>query len=92
GQEDKKDNSFSLLTFFKFKKMLPGLIQLGIKEKILKLLARELEKTRRRVNALEYILIPNLEETITYITMKLGELELANIVRLMKIKDIARAK
>ncbi|MFH1904387.1 MAG: V-type ATP synthase subunit D [bacterium] len=72
--------------------LLPEMLKLAEIEKLIHLVADEIKKTRRRVNALEYILIPNLEETITYITMKLSELELANIVRLMKIKDIARAK
>lgn len=67
------------------------LIKLAELEKKLQLLAEEIEKTRRRVNALEYILIPNLEETIKYITMKLSEMERANLTRLMKVKDIVRS-
>jgi len=55
------------------------------------LLAEEIKKTRRRVNALEYILIPNLEETIRYISMKLEEFERGSLVRLMKVKEIVRA-
>ena len=55
-------------------------------------MAEEIEKTRRRVNALEYILIPNLEDTIKYITMKLSEMERGNLTRLMKVKDIVRAR
>ena len=54
-------------------------------------MADEIEETRRRVNALEYKLIPNLEETIKYITMKLSETERSSIVRLMKIKDMVRS-
>ncbi|HRX42633.1 MAG TPA: V-type ATP synthase subunit D, partial [Clostridia bacterium] len=57
-------------------------------EKTAQLLAREIEKTRRRVNALEYVMIPQLEETIRYITMKLDENERGNITRLMKVKDM----
>ncbi len=51
-------------------------------------MADEIEKTRRRVNALEYIMIPQLEETVKYITMKLDENERGNRVRLMKVKDM----
>ena len=51
-------------------------------------MAQEIEKTRRRVNALEHIMIPQLEETIKFITMKLDENERGNITRLMKVKDM----
>ncbi|MBA7587465.1 V-type sodium ATPase subunit D [subsurface metagenome] len=54
-------------------------------------MATEIEETRRRVNALEYKLIPDLAETVKFITMKLDENERANIVRLMKVKDIVRS-
>jgi V/A-type H+/Na+-transporting ATPase subunit D len=57
-------------------------------EKTIALMSDEIEKTRRRVNALEYILIPRLSETIKYITMKLEENERGNISRLMKVKDM----
>lgn len=66
----------------------PVLMDLAEKEKTAQLLAREIEKTRRRVNALEYVMIPQLEETIKYITMKLDENERGNITRLMKVKDM----
>jgi len=72
--------------------ILPGLMELAEVEKAVQLLAEEIEKTRRRVNALEYILIPQLQQTIKYITMKLDEDERAALTRLMKIKDIVRAK
>jgi len=63
-------------------------LKLAEAEKTLQLLADEIEKTRRRVNALEYTLIPNLAETIRYITMKLGEMERSNLSRMMRIKSI----
>ncbi len=69
----------------------PSLVKLASLEKTLELLAAEIERTRRRVNALEYIFIPNLEETIKYITMKLSEMERADLTRLMRIKEIVRA-
>ena len=56
------------------------------------LLAEEIEKTRRRVNALEYVMIPNFEENIRYITMKLEENENSTKVRLMKVKDMVLEK
>ena len=52
------------------------------------LLAEEIEKTRRRVNALEYLVIPQTQENIRYITMKLDENDRANTIRLMKVKDM----
>lgn len=68
--------------------MLPMLVSLAQVEKSLHLLSDEIEKTRRRVNALEHVLIPQLEETIKYITMKLEENERGNLTRLMKVKDM----
>ncbi len=70
----------------------PVLIALAEKEKTAQLMAREIEKTRRRVNALEYVMIPQIEETIKYITMKLEENERGNITRLMKVKDMMVAE
>lgn len=67
---------------------LPDLLRLAEAEKAAELLASEVEKTRRRVNALEYVLIPQLEETVKYITMKLDEAERGNLTRLMKIKEL----
>ncbi len=71
--------------------VLEEMIRLAQKEKWMELMAEELVSTRRRVNALEYVFIPNLEETITYITMKLSEIERSNFSRLMKVKEIVRA-
>ncbi len=71
-------------------RVLKDLIELAEKEKTLELLSVEIEKTRRRVNALEFILIPELEDTLKFITQKLSEMERSDITRLMKIKDIVR--
>ena len=67
--------------------VLPYLLELSQIEKSLQLLAQEIEKTRRTVNALEFVRIPNLQQTGKYIRMKLDENERGNITRLMKIKD-----
>lgn len=64
------------------------MLELAQVEKSMQLLAQEIEKTRRRVNALEYVMIPDLQENIKYITMKLAENENATKVRLMKVKDM----
>ncbi len=77
-------------SFVKMRKILSEIVELSYIEEELYLVAREIAKTRRRVNALEYIMIPNLEETIKYITDKLEEMERENIARLLKIKDIIR--
>lgn len=68
--------------------ILPKLLELAEVEKACQLMANEIERTRRRVNALEYRTIPDLEETIRFIRMKLDENERATITRLMKVKDI----
>ena len=70
------------------KKVLPLMLELAQMEKSAQLLAEEIEKTRRRVNALEYVQIPSLQETIKSISMKLDENERGNLARLMKIKDM----
>ena len=68
--------------------ILKELLRLAELERKIELFAAEIERTRRRVNALEYILIPNLEETITYIEFKLEELERGNLVRLKRVKEV----
>ncbi|MDR0897010.1 MAG: V-type ATP synthase subunit D [Oscillospiraceae bacterium] len=68
--------------------VLPRLVELAEIESTCNLLADEIEKTRRRVNALEYVMIPQTEETIRYITMKLEENERGALTRLMKVKDM----
>lgn len=64
------------------------LVELAQIEKQVAMLADEIEKNKRRVNALEYVMIPQLEETIHYITSKLDENERASITRLMKVKSM----
>lgn len=68
--------------------VMKELLELSEIEKTCQLLADEIESTRRRVNALEYRTIPQLEETIYFIQMKLDESERAEITRLMKVKDM----
>lgn len=68
--------------------IMPYMLRLAQTENACRLLASEIEKTRRRVNALEHVLIPQYEETIRYITMKLDENERAATTRLMKVKDM----
>ena len=68
------------------------MLKLAEVEKTMQLLAEEIEKTRRRVNALEYSTIPTLEENIKYITMKLEENENSTKVRLLKVKDMVLKK
>lgn len=73
-------------------RLLPKLLHLAALEKSCDLLASEIEKTRRRVNAIEYIMIPDMKEAIHYITMKLEDNERGNITRLMKSKEIILEK
>ena len=75
-------------TVIKLQKVLDNLLSLAEIEKSCQLMADEIEKTRRRVNALEYSTIPNLEETVKDIRMKLDENERATITRLMKVKQM----
>ena len=66
----------------------PEMLELAETEKAVLLLAEDIEKTRRRVNALEYVMIPQFEETIRSITMKLDENERGSLTRLMKVKEM----
>lgn len=68
--------------------VFPDMIRLAETEKSCQLMADEIERTRRRVNALEHVMIPRYEETIRYISMKLDENERSTTTRLMKIKDM----
>ena len=72
------------------KDLLPSMVRLGGLSKSCQLLSFDIERTRRRVNALEYLLIPSISETIRSITDKLNEFERGNLLRLMRIKEIAR--
>ncbi len=72
--------------------VFPLMLELAAKEKEAQMLAAELERTRRRVNALEYVKIPQLQMTIKYIVMKLDENERGNQTRLMKVKDMILAQ
>lgn len=67
--------------------MVPNLLRLAECEKACECMAHEIEKTRRRVNALEHVMIPEMQRQITYIMMKLDENERSNQIRLMKVKD-----
>jgi V/A-type H+-transporting ATPase subunit D len=77
------DDAISVLS-----EMLPSLLELAEMEKSAQLLSEEIDKTRRRVNALEHVMIPGYRDTIAYIVMKLEENERSNLTRLMKVKDM----
>ena len=72
--------------------VFPDMLKLAECEKSCQLMAAEIEKTRRRVNALEHVMIPQLRENIKYITMKLDENERSTQIRLMKVKDMMLAE
>lgn len=74
------------------KEALPSMIELAEREKELQLMANEIEKTRRRVNSLEHVMIPKLHRQIKQISMKMDENERDNLTRLMKVKDMIVAE
>jgi len=71
-----------------FSEVVTLLLELSQKEEEVRRLAEEIERIRRRVNALEYIFIPQIKEMVKYITMKLEERERAHIINVMKVKEI----
>lgn len=81
-------NSELDLAITNFRMVFRELLELAEVEKSTQLMADEIEKTRRRVNALEYRTIPDLKETIKYIRMKLDENERGALTRLMKVKNM----
>ncbi len=72
--------------------MIPDMVKLAELYKTLRRIGTEIVEIKRRVNALEYILIPELKQKVKYIKMKLAEMERGTIVSLLKIKDIVRAE
>jgi V/A-type H+/Na+-transporting ATPase subunit D len=74
------------------KEFMPKLMKMAELEEAIRIISSEIEKTRRRVNALEYTLIPRMKETLKYITSKLDEMERSNTSRLMKIKAMRLAQ
>ena len=95
-----ENNSYSLVdtpvdlddAIMQLKEFFTHMVKVAELEQSIRLLAREIEKTRRRVNALEYVLIPQLEESIKFTKTKLDEMERSNISRLMKIKEMLVSK
>lgn len=75
-----------------YKKLLPEIVRLAEQEKAITLIAHEIDSTRRRVNALEYVLIPDYESAIATVRLKLAEMDRSNTTRLMKVKEMADAK
>jgi V/A-type H+-transporting ATPase subunit D len=96
----KENNSYSLVdtpvdlddAIIQLKEFFPHMVKVAELEQSIRLLAKEIEKTRRRVNALEYVLIPQLQESIKFIKNKLDEMERSNISRLMQIKEMLVSK
>lgn len=76
----------------KYNDIIPLMIKMAELDKAIVLLTEEIEKTRRRVNALEYVMIPNLEDTIKFITMKLDEMARSNNSAIMRIKEMIRGE
>ena len=74
------------------REIIPDMLRLAQLEHSCRMMAGEIEKTRRRVNALEHVIIPEAQSTIKYIMMKLDENERSNQVRLMKVKDMMLAE
>lgn len=74
----------------KYHEIVPLMIKMAELDKAIILLTEEIEKTRRRVNALEYVMIPNLEDTIKFITMKLDEMARSTNSAIMRIKEMIR--
>lgn len=72
--------------------LLDRIVELAEKQQALELLAAEMERTRRRVNALEFVLIPGIEETIKFIQLRLTEAERGDLSRLMRVKEIIRGE
>jgi len=91
-----ESNSYSLIdtpvelddAITKLKEYFHNIVKVSELEQSMRMLAKEIEKTRRRVNALEYVLIPQLQESIKFIKTKLDEIERSNISRVMKIKEM----
>ena len=84
---DKLDNAYLAVNALR-----PKLYELAAVEKTCDMLSDEMERTRRRVNALEYVMIPQMQATIKYITAKLEDNERSNTIRLMKVKEIMHAE
>ena len=76
------------LAMERLNQVFADMLELAQVEKTMQLLAEDIEKTRRRVNALEYVMIPEMQGNIKYISMKLEENDLSTKVRLMKVKDM----
>jgi V/A-type H+-transporting ATPase subunit D len=76
----------------KYHEIVPLMVKMAELDKAIILLTEEIEKTRRRVNALEYVMIPNLEDTIKFITMKLDEMARSTNSAIMRIKEMIRGE